>query len=463
MTTKERLIANGMVVTMDAGRNIVTDGAVLVRGDRIAAVGKASDLASRHPNAERLDATDMLVLPGLIDGHNHPTHYLSKGLLDDMEVKRRWSTRLYPFEAAMVAEDAYWGSLGSFAEMIRAGTTCVADPGSFHTKATLEAAQRIGIRAAVAPSMRDIDDYAAQRAGANRTAAAIADEAEVLHGEWHGAEGGRIRIWFGLRQPLSVSDELCRLVAALAEKHDTSIHTHLAISANENAAVAQRWGARGVERFRRLGVLGPRLYAAHMGALLEDEIETVARAGVAVVHCPSASMLGGFGCIANGKIPELVAAGVTMALGTDAGAISRFLDMVRIMYLAACAHKDARLDPEIMGAHKAFEMATIEGARALRWDAEIGSLEPGKAADIVLVRTDGLEWLPRKHFNPVANLVYSSSGAAVDTVLIAGRVVMQGRRLTTIDEAELRANLVEKGRAARERSGIPEEQRWPVH
>lgn len=458
------LIANATVVTMDRERRILSDGAVMVKDERVADVGKSADLRARYPDADLIDATDMLVIPGLIDGHNHPTHYLSKGLLDDMEVKRRWSTRLYPFEAGMIGEEAYWGSLGSFAEMIKSGTTCIADPGSFHTTATLEAARRIGIRAAVAPSMRDIDDYAASsRTGANRTAAVIADEAEALFKDWNGAEGGRIRIWFGLRQAVSVSDELCKRVVELAEKHDTGIHTHLAISKAENGNVEQRWGARGVERFRRLGVLGPRLYAAHMGALNEDEIATVAKADVKVSHCPSASMLGGFGCISHGKIPELVAAGVTVSLGTDAGAISRFLDMIRIMYLAACAHKDARLDPEVMGAHKAFEMATIDGAHALHWDDAIGSIETGKCADIVLVRTDSLEWLPRKWHNPVANLVYSASGAAVDTVMIDGRIVMRNRTLTVIDEDELKANVTEAARTARERSGIPEESRWPVH
>jgi len=458
------VIANGTVITMDPERRIIRDGAVMVQEARIIDVGKSADVRAKYPHANFVDAAGMLIIPGLIDGHNHPAHYLSKGLLDDMEVKRRWSTRLYPFEAGMIGEEAYWGSLGSFAEMIKSGTTCVADPGSFHTAATLEAARNIGIRAAVAPSMRDIEDYApSSRSGTNRTAAAIADEAEALFKEWNGAEDGRIRIWFGLRQAASASDELCQRVVALAEKYDTGIHTHLAISKADNANVEQRWGARGVERFRRLGVLGPRLYAAHMGALNEDEVETIAKADVKVAHCPSASMLGGFGCISHGKIPELIAAGVTVSLGTDAGAISRFLDMIRIMYLAACAHKDVRLDPEVMGAHKAFEMATIDGARALLWDDTIGSIEAGKSADIVLVRTDSLEWLPRKGHNPVANLVYSASGAAVDTVIIGGRVVMRNRVLTTIDEEELKANVIAKARTARERSGIPEESRWPVH
>ena len=137
-----------------------------------------------------------------------------------------------------------------------------------------------------------------------------------------------------------------------------------------------------------------------MGAIDENELEIVREAQVKICHCPSASMLGGFGCISHGRFPELVEAGVTVTIGTDAGAISRFLDMVRVMYLAACAHKDARVDPEVMGARKAFEMGTIDGARGLLWDDEIGSLEPGKRADLAIVSTNSLEWQPRPAQNP---------------------------------------------------------------
>ena len=457
------LIRNGTVVTMDPERRIVANGAVCVRGSRIEAIGKSVDLDKAYPDVEMIDATGMLVIPGLIDGHNHPAHYLNKGLLDDMAVKQRWSTRLYPLEESMSDEEAYWGSLASFAEMIMSGTTCVADPGSFHTEATLKAATEIGIRAVVAPSVRDISDAIRpthdQR---NLTPDAIAAECEDLYGAWNGTADGRIRIWFGLRQAGNVSDELCGLIRDLAEKYNVGIHTHLAISAGENRMVEDRWGCRGIERFRRLELLRPNLYAAHMGAIEDDELEVVCDAGLKIAHCPSASMLGGFGCISHGRFPELIASGVTVSIGTDAGAISRFLDMVREMYLAACAHKDARADPEAMGAHKAFEMGTIDGARALMWDDEIGSLEPGKRADLAMVRTDSLEWQPRPDYNPVANLIYSASGASVDSVMIDGKFVMRGRRLLTVDERDLVFNVTKAATATRERAGVPEIRYWPV-
>jgi cytosine/adenosine deaminase-related metal-dependent hydrolase len=176
--------------------------------------------------------------------------------------------------------------------------------------------------------------------------------------------------------------------------------------------------------------------------------------GVKAVHCPSASMLGGFGVIAHGTFPEMCNAGLTVALGSDAGAISRFLDLVRVMYLAACAHKDARIDPTVLGAHAAFEMATVGGARALLWSDRVGSLEPGKAADIVVFETDGLDWHPNPLRNPVANLVYSASGTSASTVIVDGVPVMEDRVLTRVDAGELLGRLDRTASDVLERLGL---------
>ena len=464
MRPVDLLIVDGTVVTMNAGRSIILDGAVAISGDRIVEVGKAADLRVRHPGAKQIDARGMLVIPGLIDGHNHPGHYLTKGLLDDIATPRRWATRLYPFDVSVNAEQSYWGSMGTFAEMIRSGTTCFSDPGSYQPEATIRAAVDIGIRACVTRSTRDIsdpirptpDDLTVSPEGA----LAKLDE---LHAAWHGAGSGRIRIWYGLLTSFNVSDELCRLVKHRADELGTGIHVHLAINPAETAEVLKKFGMRPMERFRRLGLLDQNLYAVHMGALDDAEVELVAKTGTKVCHCASASMFGAFGCITHGKFVELAAAGATMSLGTDAASISRFLDLVREMYIVACAHKDTHIDAEVMGAHKAFEMATCDGAKALLWDDEIGSIEAGKRADLVLVRTDGLEWFPRPLLNPVANLVYSSSGEAVDSVMIDGRFVMRHRKLLTIDEDLLKQKVIEHAASAARGANIPEEQRWPVH
>lgn len=464
MMAGETLISGGTVVTMDKSRSIITDGAVAVSGTRIADVGKREALAPRYPAAQVLDARGMLVTPGLIDGHNHPAHYLTKGLLDDIATPRRWATRLYPFDVSVTAEQSYWGSMGTFAEMIRTGTTCIADPGSYQPEATIKAAIDIGLRACVTRSTRDMSDPMRPTPDdLNASPEAAVRKVDELFAEWHGAGEGRIRIWYGLRTSSNVSDELCRLVKSRADSRGAGIHVHLAVNPAETAEVQKKFGMRPVERFRRLGLLDANLYAVHMGAIDDAEVELVAKTATKVCHCASASMLGAFGCIAHGKFVQLAAAGATLSLGTDAAAISRFLDLVREMYIVACAHKDVHIDAEVMGAHKAFEMATIEGARALLWDGEIGSLETGKRADLALVRTDGLEWYPRPLLNPVANLVYSSSGEAVDSVMVDGKWVMRGRKLLTIDEDLLKQKVMQNAASAARGAKIPEEQRWPVY
>jgi len=464
MAARSTLIRGGTVVTMDPSRSIILDGAVAITGARIAEVGKSDALAARYGDAEVIDARGMLVIPGLIDGHNHPAHYLTKGLLDDIATPRRWATRLYPFDVSVDAEQSYWGSMGTFAEMIRSGTTCFADPGSYQPEATIKAALDIGLRGCVTRSTRDMSDPMRPTPDdLNVSAEAAVRKLDELYEKWNGAGDGRLRIWYVLRTSSNVSDELCYLVKRSADRRGVGIHVHLAVNPAETAEVQKKFGLRPVERFRRLGLMDANLYAVHMGAIDDAEVELVVNSGTKVCHCASASMFGAFGCIAHGKFVELADAGATLSLGTDAAAISRFLDLVREMYIVACAHKDVAINAEVMGAHKAFEMATIEGAKALLWDEEIGSLEAGKRADLVLVRTDGLEWYPRPQLNPVANLIYSSSGEATHSVMVNGKWLMRARQLLTVDEALLKREVMRNAAGAAQRAKIPEEQRWPVH
>lgn len=454
---------NALVVTMDAKRTIINDGAVAIHQGRIRDVGKSQALLARYPHAKHMDMRGGLLTPGLVDAHNHSAHFLTKGLLDDIESSRRWRDYLYPFESSVNEEEIYWGALGTFAEMLLHGTTSAMDPGCSHPEAVIRAADRIGIRSGVTALVSDVHDPVRPliKAGQDVLDGGLARN-EKLFLDYHGSSEGRIQVAFGLWSDSTVTDDLCVKVRRLAEHHSAMIHGHLASKPRDNDVSLERWGARAVERYDKLGVLGPNFAGVHMGAINDDDVALIQASGMNVVHAPSASMLGAFGCIAHGKFPELVQAGVNVALGTDAASISRFLDMPRVMHLAACAHKDARRDAEIMGAHRAMEMATLGGAKALGLSDSIGSIDIGKQADLVLFRMDGWEWQPRPTHNPVANLVYSSGGHRVDTVIVNGKIVVRSGRLMEIDEQELRQHLPRYSATAVKRAGIVEQTVWPT-
>jgi cytosine/adenosine deaminase-related metal-dependent hydrolase len=259
-----------------------------------------------------------------------------------------------------------------------------------------------------------------------------------------------------------VSDQLIRDIKRRADALKVGIHAHLSTTRGQVETALREWGKTPVARYRDLGVLGPNAHLVHMGAITDEDVAILRESDPTVCHCPSASMFGGFGCIAHGKFPELVENNVRVVLGSDACAISRFIDMVRIMYLAACAHKDVKADPTVIGAHKAMEMATIDGAKALLWEDAIGSLEVGKLADLVLADTDGIEWHPNPMDLPVANLVYSSSGSCVRTVIIDGRLVMVDRRFTMIDESDFCTRAGVHAREVSTRLGVEARIVWPV-
>jgi 5-methylthioadenosine/S-adenosylhomocysteine deaminase len=285
-------------------------------------------------------------------------------------------------------------------------------------------------------------------------------EGEAVVKRWNGVAGGRLKAWFGLRYVFNISEALARGIKTLADRYRVGIHMHAACVHGENEAMWERFGKTALERFYDLGLFGPNLHLIHMGYAEAADLPRLKQHDVKTCHCPTASMFGGYGVIQNKMIPRLLDAGITVSLGTDSATAGGHLDMIRVMYAAACAHKDAFADATVMGAHKALEMATLHGARACLWDDAIGSLEPNKLADIVLVRMDGLEWHPARE--PVCNLVYAATGSSVDTVIIDGRVVMRRRVILTVDEEHLKHAVRQASRAWRERGGFAPRPRWPV-
>lgn len=431
------IINGGSVVTMDAQRRIIADGAVAIRGQKIASVGKRDEIARGFRATRTIEARNDLIIPGLIDAHNHPVHFMTKGAIDDLTFQYRFKNIIVPYERALTETETYLNACATFVEMISNGTTCFNDPGSIYGNSVGRAATDTGIRGILAYESSDVGGGLEGGPDEGHWQAVV-EKSEKLMDQWQGAANGRLRVWFALNNPHRVSDELCIAMRDRAAARKVSIHGHMSIS-KQNALNPDFHSP--AHRYHRLGLLGPNLYLIHLVHIVPADIELLVSHQVKGVHCPGTSLHGAWGAISHGTIPELLAAGMVMGLGSDAGAVSRFLDMVRHMYIAAAAHKDARLDATIMGCYKAFEMATIDGARAMMWDDEIGSIEPGKKADISIFDMSAPEYHPNPHRNPIANLVYSGSGASAKTVIIDGVAVMQDRQVKTIDVPALMAEV----------------------
>jgi cytosine/adenosine deaminase-related metal-dependent hydrolase len=456
------IVKNGLVVTMDPTRRVIRDGAVAVEGSRIVAVGMTADILAAHQAPEVIDATDRMVIPGLIDGHNHPFAYLIGGLADEVDIFTTLYKHFYPYEVHVNADEAYSCAMGNYVEMIRNGTTCFNDPGGYHVDQTAQAAVDIGIRGIVNRSTRDIAP-----AGKPVPKELFDDlETNLREGEkvvqtWHGAADDRIRAWFSLRYVFNISDELVAGIRDLARQYDVGVHCHVAAVKGENEAIQEIFGKRSLERYYDLGLFGPNLYCVHMGYPNEREVDWLVEHDVKVAHCPSAAMMGAWGILVNKMIPYMIDKGVTVSLGSDTNGAAGSLDMFRVMYVGATMHRDLFDDPTLIGAYKALEMATIEGARACLWENDIGSLETGKKADIVLVDMTPIEW-SHPGRDPIRSLVYSANGSMVDTVIIDGRVIMRDRVILTVDADKIRHDVIAAGEAWMDRADIAVDLRWPI-
>lgn len=462
------LIKNGTVITMDKMRSIIRDGAIAVEDGNIVAIGNTDELIKEYKDFKELDATNKLVCPGFIDCHSHSSLFLARGLVNDgwTAIYKLLYDFSYVWEAALKADDVYVGALGLYLDMIKHGTTCFADPGGYHDHHDMigEAVKKIGIRGVITRSTRDRSDPEHPiPEEMMETTEETTKKCENMMKKWNGAANGRIKGWLSLRIIYNLSDELCRLIKRKADEYGVGIHCHLHGSRPDELVKAGKlkldaaqkvFGMSGVERFKELGVLGPNLLCAHVPFTNAQERKWLGETDSKVTHCPTAQYAGGGGGVAMGTIPETIEAGVTVALGHDAPMWSNFVDPVRLMYIAASAHKDAKADVRVMGAHKAMEMMTVNGAKALLWEDKIGSLEVGKRADLVLMDMNRPEWQPLHPGYEVTNLVYSASGDSVDTVIIDGNIVMQNRQVLAVDENRVIEDVRKHAFELRERSGV---------
>lgn len=421
------VIAHGTVVTLDADERILEDGAVAVEAGRIVAVGSASELLDRFAGARVVDATGAVVLPGLVNAHTHAPMVLFRGLADDLPLMRWLEDYIFPAEALHVDADfVRRGTELACLEMLRGGITTMVDMYYFEDEVAA-AAERCGIRAVVGETLIDFPapDHATWDDAVAYTRAFVE--------RWRGHP--RIVPAVAPHAAYTVSDEHLVAAHALADELDVPLLIHLAEDRSEVDATLSRTGLSPIHHLASLGVLDDRLLAAHVVWPSDEEIDLLAARGVGVVHCPQSNMK-----IAAGiaPVPELLAAGVAVGLGTDGAASNNDLDLWDEMDSAAKLHKVASGDPTVIDARTALRMATLGGARALGLDAEIGSLEVGKRADLIVVATDGYHQTP--HYDPYSLLTYSTKAADVRWVIVDGRVVVEEGRITTLDRAEVLAH-----------------------
>ena len=380
-----------------------------------------------------IDASGKIALPGLINAHTHLSMTVFRGYADDMQLQEWLQKKIWPLEAKLSDEDCYFGALLGAAEMIRSGTTSFVDM-YFHMEHVARAVAESGLRGFLAYGTIDLFDAAKvsmERANVQK----FYDYVRQLGNP-------RIRFVLGPHAPYTCSAEMLQWAREFAEKNNTMIHIHVAETRREQADSQKQHGMRVVEYMDKIGALSKNMLAAHCVWLTKSEVKLLAKSGVKVAHCPVSNMKLASGGVA--PLPEMFDAGIPVALGTDGAASNNSLDMFETMKVCALIHKAHRWDPTVLNAQKTLDLVTIEGARALGVDREIGSIESGKRADIIILEANAPNLRPlHSRETVISDLVYSASSGNVDTTIVDGQVLMQNRTVTSLDLAAVCAKTQE--------------------
>ena len=412
---------------MDSANTIVPRD-LLINGERIAAINAGGQTADTV-----IDAEGCAVIPGFVQTHIHLCQTIFRGAADDLALIDWLKQRVWPLEAAHTPESITASARLGVAELIKGGTTCALTMETVnHTREVFKVVEETGFRATVGKCMMDKGDEV-PRALQEQTASSI-EESLALLDEWHGKANGRIRYCFAPRFAISCTRELLEKVGELARARGVMVHTHASENRTECELVQQESGLRNIIYLDSVGLTGRHVALAHCVHLSNEEIKTLRTTGTNVVHCPSSNLKLGSGIA---PIVTLLEEGVSVSLGADGAACNNRLDMFTEMRTAALLQK-ALHGPEVLPASRALRMATIDGAKALGLDSEIGSLEVGKRADVAVVRLDRLHAMPVT--DVISALVYSATADDVDSVIIDGEFVMRERKLLKADEREIIAS-----------------------
>jgi 5-methylthioadenosine/S-adenosylhomocysteine deaminase len=427
MKQVELLVLGGTLVSMDQQRRVIQDAGVAVAGGRIVAVGTRREIASQYSAAQTVEANGKLIVPGLINGHTHIPMTLFRGLADDLDLQEWLTKYIFPAEAKNVSEEfVRVGTRLGLAEMIRGGTTTYCDMYYFEDAIADETA-KAGVRGVLGETIIDFP------VADNKTNAEAMAYVEKFVQHWKGNE--LIVPAIAPHAPYTVSEEHLKAVRAFSDRTGAPIVTHISETKREIDDSIKAKGASPIAYLSRIGFLSNKVIAAHVVWPSAEELDILKQIGVGIVHNPQSNMK-----LASGvaPVPEMLKRGLFVGLGTDGAASNNDLNMWEEMDTAAKLHKVFSGDPKVMSAQEAFELATIRGAQALHMETEIGSIEKGKRADLVIVERDSFNQIPL--YNVYSDLVYATKANDVETVIINGRIVMRDRRLLTLNEAEIRAS-----------------------
>lgn len=459
MEQADLLLCHGYVITMDANRSIYADGSLVVRDGRIVACGRHEDIVRQFTANEIVDLHGNIVHPGLVDAHSHISWHLTRSWVpDDFDVEKVMSVFEVPYIEGTGREEEYYGTLLACMEMALNGTTAFGDTGSsFHLDATMKAASKVGIRGCTGALICDVGSDKPARMILT-TEQCVRMLAEQIAN--YPKEGGLLWCNAGILGMGEVSDELIVEAKRLADENRTVLHMHQSYAREEVEAYAARIGVRPIRHLYELGALGPNVTLVHMIHLTDEELNILEETRTNVVFCPGASVRYGLGASVYGRFPEMLERRISVGLGSDAGNWADSLDMFRMMYLSCVLHREARQAVPTVSSMQALEMATLHGAKILGMEHEIGSLEPGKRADLVIHARKCPEAYPV--FEPITSLLYSAQSKSVDTVYVDGKPVVQQGKLVHVDQLAAYREIGRTAEAFSRRIGYTPDRLRPV-
>lgn len=451
------LIKNANIVTVNKEREVFFDGALAIKNDRIVAVGNTEDVIKEYKDAKKvIEANGKVIFPGFINTHNHLFQTLLKGLGDDMVLKDWLATMTFPAAKYITREDTYMAAMLGCMEGMHSGITTMVDYMYPHNRENLcdgiiEAYKELGIRGILGRGTMNTGSQFGVPEGIMQDVATAEKDVRRLFEKYHNAENGRIKIWVAPAAMWSNTKEMLRMLWKVTNEHKSHFTVHISETPFDREATKELHGKVDIELLEDLGIVGPNVLMVHCVYLTEEDMELTKKYDMKISHNTASNMYLSSGVA---PVPEMLKKGITVSLGVDGAASNNSQDMIELMKLTALQHKVNKRDPLAISAEKVLELATIDGARAIGLEDEIGSLEIGKKADLVIFNPLLTPKSIPLH-NPVSTLVYSSSMNNIEGMIVDGRIIMEDSKILTVkNEKEILMKVQETADKLCERGAI---------